>query len=188
MEKAVRGVNVGARLRQMGGKQVGVFPVGCKSRMWSTRAASRQDGIVCWQNSKQDAGQAASDDVSSTFDKDMVANIISFPGEDAPGTGLRHLPNQQDAILNGHTKEKHAMRTTHECYELFPVWAHASCPLDVYDPEPTGMSAQRLPDAGPKSGLRRRPSLVESERPPLDPVVPKTVAARLRELDIRRHC
>lgn len=137
-------------------------------------------GVVCWKN-----GNSAQCWKEEPIDKSLVSGIVSFPGEDAPGTGLRHVPKPDEPAAL--PTEQHAMRTTHECYERFPEWLHASCPLEVEDSEPTGLSALQLPDAGPTSGHRRRPQPAEDGCPPLDPSKPKSVDARLRELEIRHH-
>lgn len=150
-----------------------------------TRCAHRKPqhirAVVCWKNSNSAEGKKE----GNNLDTSLVSGIVGFPGEDAPGTGLRHLPKLAEPAVN--PMEKHAMRTTYECYERFPEWLHASCPLEVDDPEPTGMSALNLPDAGPTSGHRRRPQPAENGDRPLDPSKPKSVMARLRELEIRHH-
>jgi len=138
--------------------------------------------VVCWTNGKP----AELERGSGNVDRSLSSTIVTFPGEDAPGTGLRHLPDPQEAQLTG--KERHAMRTTHECYEAFPFELHASCPLGVDDSQPTGVSARQLPDAGPTSGPRHRPQPVDGGHFLTDPSLPKTVSSRLRELEIRHRC
>eukprot|EP00803_Ostreobium_quekettii_P007660 evm.model.scf_2433.1 EVM.evm.TU.scf_2433.1 scf_2433:2414-3458(+) len=166
----------------LGGDKVAAVlrvPCGAPRPDVTPRSAQQIGRAVCWKD-----GKAVELDRGWTnLDNSLFLSTVTFPGEDAPGTGLRHLPEPEDAVLAA--TESHAMRTTNECYEMFPHWLRASCPLEVEDTEPTGLSALSLPDAGPNSGPRHRPGPAESDHPPLDPSLPKTVSARLRDLKIR---
>ncbi|KAI7840904.1 hypothetical protein COHA_005432 [Chlorella ohadii] len=82
-----------------------------------------------------------------------------------PGSGHRHYPEdlhqQYDTQRPGMLKEEqahHDMMSTEACYKMFPLITHASTPLRVEDHEPAGLSAQRVGDAGPATGRRRRPA------------------------------
>jgi len=166
----------------LGGDKVAAVPrVPCGvPRVGGTPTTAHQIGrVVCWKDSKAMELERG----RTNIDTSLFLSTVTFPGEDAPGTGLRHLPDPEDAHLTA--TESHAMRTTNECYEMFPQWLRASCPLEVEDAEPTGVSALNLPDAGPNSGPRRRPEPVEGDHPSLDPSQPKTVSARLRDLEVR---
>ncbi|PSC76962.1 haloalkane dehalogenase [Micractinium conductrix] len=83
---------------------------------------------------------------------------------EGPGTGLRHYPDpshgQYEPRAAPHGDERHHdMMSSEACYRLFPLITHASVPLHIEDQEPAGLSVlNRLSDAGPASGRRRRPA------------------------------
>eukprot|EP00951_Prasinocladus_malaysianus_P021597 scaffold178763_cov28-Prasinocladus_malaysianus.AAC.2 len=86
------------------------------------------------------------------------AEIVSFPGEDAPGTGKRVLPPLVDNEVSSiRSAEKHRGLSTEEYYARFPSMARASCPLAVSDTED---KRPLEPPCGPGSGNRTFPEIV----------------------------
>lgn len=66
-------------------------------------------------------------------------NIVHYPGEDAPGTGRRHVPlkeEHQRETRGVKSIDKHHLVTTEDYYAAFPSLVHTSCPLEITD---TGM-------------------------------------------------
>lgn len=119
---------------------------------------------------------------------DVTKRIREFPGEDAPGTGQRHFPNlfDMEARVSG---QKHAMKTTAECYRDFAALGQSPQSMAITSKVPSGRDAMMTPDSGPETGNRRKP--LPFDAPPkhlVDPVDPKTPEARLHELKIRRSC
>jgi hypothetical protein len=73
------------------------------------------------------------------------------------------------------------------CYELFPLVTHISCPLNIEDREPAGISAQRVGDAGPTTGHRRRPAPASAPAQRQVLPYPSGRPADLRREVIARH-
>lgn len=130
--------------------------------------------------------------------KRMMHSPTVYPGEDAPGTGLRHFP--EDAVednLNsatagrqqpGHAKQEREghfqYKTTKQCYEEFPAMVHSSWPLNniCNVVTPSGL------EEGPESGRRRRPGIseVDDRRRPRIPGETQSAEFLLRELHAKR--
>jgi len=116
--------------------------------------------------------------------------VRRFPGEDAPGTGRRHVPFNEELKEKQTSKnvDGHHLVTTQDYYAAFPSLVHTSCPLEITDTVPSGSTIQHEPDAGPTSGKRKPPEVFSTEPVALDPVQEETVEERLRELKLRRAC
>lgn len=121
-----------------------------------------------------------------------------FPGEDAPGTGLRHFPedvtedceddNTAYTPLPSHLKQSKdgnfQYKTTKQCYEEFPAMVHSGFLLHP----PQAVQSLLELEEGPQTGQRRRPAVVDLEdrmRPRI-PGEKQSAKEYLRELLARR--
>ncbi|KAA6428234.1 hypothetical protein WJX79_004625 [Trebouxia sp. C0005] len=128
----------------------------------------------------------------------MMHSPTVFPGEDAPGTGLRHFPeditedsedtNTSQRSPPGHLKQSKdgnfQYKTTKQCYEEFPAMVHSGFLLH---PPQAGQSPLEL-EEGFQTGQRRRPAVVDLEdrmRPRI-PGEKQSAEGYLRELLARR--
>ena len=81
--------------------------------------------------------------------------------------GKRHFPERvtkQQPLR----KEGFSLRSSRECYREFASQVRASFPLYVrdrrqVDAEPAGLAVKQQPDAGPLTGLRKPPGLLEAQ-------------------------
>ncbi|KAI3436163.1 hypothetical protein D9Q98_002220 [Chlorella vulgaris] len=109
--------------------------------------------------------------------------------EEGPGSGRRHYPDpehQQYDVRRPDT-EHHDLMSTEDCYRLFPAVIHSSTPLRIDDHEPAGISTQRIGDAGPSTGLRRRPAPTDSSTSAQQLPYPDTRPTDLRREVLARH-
>ncbi|CAL8461851.1 g1382 [Coccomyxa elongata] len=117
-----------------------------------------------------------------------------FPGEDAPGTGRRHFPEEvpESKVSVAERPESFEMRSTQDMYKEFPGLIRSSYPLYVRNAgpqEPLGEVERRAEDAGPATRNRRRPEPVDpsppTERLPLHAEDPEALK---REVASRKGC
>lgn len=120
-----------------------------------------------------------------------------FPGEDAPGTGLRHFPEDDDmsdeaeyaSQMAAHAKRikqgNFQYKSSKECYEEFPALVRSSTLLH---PSQSFQPAELDLEAGPLSGHRQRPNVVdlEDKKRPRIPGEPQSQDILLREVITRR--
>ncbi|KAK9908676.1 hypothetical protein WJX75_001313 [Coccomyxa subellipsoidea] len=93
-----------------------------------------------------------------------------FPGEDAPGTGRRHFPEEvpEPKVSVAERPESFEMRSTQDMYKEFPGLIRSSYPLYIRTAgpqEPLGEVELRAEDAGPATRNRRRPEPVDPSPP-----------------------
>ncbi|KAL0024496.1 hypothetical protein WJX77_009917 [Trebouxia sp. C0004] len=128
----------------------------------------------------------------------MMHSPTVFPGEDAPGTGLRHFPedvtedseddNTPHRSLPSHLKQSKdgnfQYKTTKQCYEEFPAMVHSGFLLHP----PQAVQSPLELEEGPQTGQRRRPPVIDLEdrtRPRI-PGEKQSAEEYLRELLARR--
>lgn len=128
----------------------------------------------------------------------MMHSPTVFPGEDAPGTGLRHFPedvleesldesdhpSRTPSHLKRDREGKFDYKTTKQCYEEFPAMVHSGFLLKL------PIIKQNVSDLeeGPQTGHRRRPPVVDKEdkKRPRFPGETQSPEEYLRELHTRR--
>lgn len=163
-----------------------------------TQAASvALAGVLRMQQPQRVRGQSAGRSYQPVCNslRNRVHVQTVFPGEDAPGSGLRVFPeevyNEPPHLCD---LDHFDMKTTEECYKEFEALAlagsrrqgPAQAPADT---EPAGFTALKMLDEGPFSGNRKRPCNVDERA--AEAVLPRpnqeeSVAARLIEIEARK--
>lgn len=121
-----------------------------------------------------------------------------YPGEDAPGTGLRHFPEDvaeesSETFHDGRSSTRHLKqqrggnfqyKTTKQCYEEFPAMVHSGFLLQP--PQP--VRSPLVLEEGPQTGQRRRPEVIDlkDRTRPRIPGEKQSAEEYLRELLARR--